>query len=175
MNKVIRPCKVDTGRGGSSKYADVFIHIQYKDNHLSITGVVGPNHHGNAWGSAGQIVMDFRKSYPDVIYCDGWTSDLFDKLLAIWDRYHLNDMQAGSPNQMAWLREHESSFPRYPISHYTWAREQLAAVGLQPDPDYIYHDKPYSYGCAWLLEEVPADVIAWLEELPESFKTPAWI
>lgn len=33
----------------------------------------------------------------------------------------------------------------------------------------------YKYGTAWLKEEVPADVIAFLESLPNSILTPAWV
>ena len=33
----------------------------------------------------------------------------------------------------------------------------------------------YEYGTSWLIEEVPADVIEWLFNLPYTKKTPAWI
>lgn len=33
----------------------------------------------------------------------------------------------------------------------------------------------YRYGSAWLKEEVPAEVLAFLESLPETDKTPAWV
>jgi hypothetical protein len=33
----------------------------------------------------------------------------------------------------------------------------------------------YKYGSTWLKESVPDDVIAFLESLPESTKTPAWV
>lgn len=33
----------------------------------------------------------------------------------------------------------------------------------------------YEYGTAWKMEEVPEDVIAWLESLPDSKTVPAWI
>lgn len=33
----------------------------------------------------------------------------------------------------------------------------------------------YKYGTQWLSEEVPADVLDWLESLPEADKKPAWV
>ena len=33
----------------------------------------------------------------------------------------------------------------------------------------------YEYGSRWLHEDVPGDVIEWLESLPETDKTPAWV
>lgn len=33
----------------------------------------------------------------------------------------------------------------------------------------------YKYGAAWLREEVPADVLEWLYNLPETTNRPAWI
>jgi len=33
----------------------------------------------------------------------------------------------------------------------------------------------YKYGHAWLTEEIPAEVIAWLSNLPDTDTTPAWV
>jgi hypothetical protein len=43
----------------------------------------------------------------------------------------------------------------------------LAAAGLHPDPETNYR-----YGSAWLREEVPQDVLTWLQSLPETDKLP---
>ena len=48
------------------------------------------------------------------------------------------------------------------------AREELRKVGLHPDNGYLY-------GSAWLKEEVPTEVLAYLHALPESKLTPAWV
>ncbi len=80
------------------------------------------------------------------------------RMRAIWDRWHLNDMNAGSPAQMEWLRNNEIVAP-YPKSHYEEASKALALVGLNPDPDYLHNGKPYLYGHAWIKEELPADVV----------------
>jgi len=33
----------------------------------------------------------------------------------------------------------------------------------------------YKYGSAWLREDVPADVLAWIESRPDTDKNPAWV
>lgn len=84
------------------------------------------------------------------------------RMAEIWKRWHLNDLTAGSPAQELWLRENPIAPEdyRFPKSYYAVARERLAAVGLNPDPNFIYKGKPYSYGHAWLKEELPAEIVA---------------
>jgi hypothetical protein len=82
------------------------------------------------------------------------------RMVAIWRAWHLNDMQAGSPAQTAWLREHETEGEAHRGDHYTWACEALTAAGLNPDPNYLHDGKPYSYGRAWLTVAIPDDVAA---------------
>lgn len=71
----------------------------------------------------------------------------------VWQRWHLNAMKAGTPAQEAFLRLRKADFPGYPTSYYDWAKDVLRSHGLQPD-------NGYSYGSAWLTEELPADIIA---------------
>jgi hypothetical protein len=162
--------------GSSDETGRLFIKIEWRPhcdmNHdkrsrLSITGVEGPKANGNARGGCGQIVMSGL--HVDTYNTqEGWTTAMLNRLAVVWDRWHLNDMRAGTPAQMQWLREREHEYPGYPIDHYTWAKEGLAAAGLQPD-------NGYSYGSAWLHEEVPDDVLTWLRDLPETNAHPAWV
>lgn len=84
------------------------------------------------------------------------------RMLAIWKRWHLNDMKAGSPAQQEWLETNPVKAV-YPESHYEVASAKLAEAGLNPDPNFIRNGKPYKYGTAWLKEEIPADVVAEIE------------
>jgi hypothetical protein len=88
-------------------------------------------------------------------------------LLRLWRDWHLNDMNAGSPAQSAWMEANPIE-AKYPDSHYDKARNALAEAGLNPDPSYLHNGKPYAYGSAWLKREIPADVIAEIEALLES-------
>jgi len=141
------------------------------DGRLSITGVEGPRNGGNCAGGCGQVVMH---AWEVAQYAPGWDAEKVAEFRAVWDRWHLNDMTAGSPAQEAHLRAHPVAF-KYPESHYTKACEALAAAGLNPDPAHLVNGKPYSYGSAWLREELPAEVVAWLEALPDSDLAPAWV
>lgn len=171
MNKVIRIGTVKEFRGSREVNANVFCKIVLTGNRLSITGVVGPLRNGDAIGSCGQIEMDMKAE--DVTPAPGWTKELIAGFLQTWRAWHLNDMRSGSPAQRAELAKHE--FPGYPMSYYDWAKEVLTAAGLQPDPAYLRDGKPYSYGSAWLQEDIPAHVVEFLESLPASDIEPAWV
>lgn len=75
---------------------DVFCKIEFKGGKLSISGVEGPLASGDCLGSCGQIDMHLRE--PEGLKgfrpADGWTLDLMRQFLAIWGRWHLNDMRA---------------------------------------------------------------------------------
>lgn len=150
---------------GQHEDGRVYVDVLWRDGRLSITGVIGPQANGNARGSCGQILLD--TSAADITPADGWTREDVDRLADIWERWHLNDCTAGTPAQEEHLRTLKGQFPGYPVSHYDWAKEELAKVGLQPDGDY-------SYGSAWLYEEVPADVLEWLASRPESDRVSPW-
>lgn len=150
----------------------VFAHaVVDRDGELTISGVEGPQRNGNCWGSCGQIEMGWREHPGD------WTTDGADfndeqlaEFMAIWDRWHLNHMRAGSPAQMAWLREHPIKV-NFPESHYDKAKLALREAGLDPDPA---HDH-YRYGSRCLHEELPAEVIEKLASFPASSIEPAWV
>jgi len=133
---------------------------------LSITGVEGPKANGDAFGSCGQCVHSLDELE---VLEDGWTPEMVATLRDIWNRWHLNAMRAGTIAQTEHLRT--LTFPGYPVSHFDWAKEQLAAVGLQPDTSV---DPPYSYGSAWLYEPLPEATLAWLRHLPESTVKYPW-
>jgi hypothetical protein len=139
------------------------------DGQLHITGVEGPKRNGDCWGSCGQIDMGWRDD-PARWTTKGanFNDEQLAEFMAIWDRWHLNHMRAGSQAQMDRLREHPITVT-YPESHYDKACEALAAAGLHPDAD------GYRYGSAWKHEELPAEVIERLASFPASSIEPAWV
>ena len=158
-----------TLRVGKGPSGNVFISIKCQGGNLSITGVEGPKANGDALGSCGQIVMhdwELQEHAP------GFDAATVAKLRELWDEWHLNDMQAGSPAQAAWLKANPIDDR---MNHYTKACEGLASAGLNPDPNFIHNGKPYHDGSAWLRVEVPADALEWLQALPDTDITPAWV
>ena len=112
---------------------------------------------GNHMGCSGQISGELRKlvdDKPDILkFC---VEDAI-KLCDIWDRWHLNDMRAGTQRQEEAIREFRKT--RLARCSYDEACEYLSGIGLLVD-------NGYKYGSSWLTEEVPQDVIRWLFSLP---------
>lgn len=111
---------------------------------LSIMGNVK-----HQWGGeqGGQCVGAIRKIWghiPEVA-----------ELCDIWDRWHLNDMCAGTRKQSEALRGKRN---RTKHDHYTWACNYLKRKGLLVD-------RGYKYGAEWLFEPIPAKVVARIKTL----------
>ena len=141
-----KSCRLGTTKVGK-RNGSVYVKIEWDGKSLSITGVVGPLPSGNALGSCGH----FEHPIQIETYAQGWTAWEIQKLWALWDRWHLNDMRAGCEHQRAlgWTKydDHPS--------------EPCPTCG-------------YKYGTAWLTEEVPQDVLEWLAELPRADKPCPW-
>ncbi len=167
MKKVMRLGTLPTYNG---RRMNVFVCAKFTDGRLSLTSVEGPTPNGNAMGSCGQIDMHLRE--PDGLEgfdpAPGWSLESVNRLLDIWQRWHLNDMRAGSPAQMEYLRANPI-VAKYPESHYDKACKALASAGLNPDAD------GYKYGHAWKHETVPSDVIAEIQAFPDADFPPAWV
>lgn len=113
----------------------LIIHAQFNDDRLSISGELKER---SRFVAGGQIVDDARRF---------GLSELAD----LWERWHLNDMRAGTPAQEKFLRANPVR-AEYPESYYEKASAALESVGLNPDG-------AYKYGAAWLREEVPPEVV----------------
>lgn len=166
MKKTVRPGTIPNYNG---EPMNIFATIKLDDGKLSISGVEGPRANGDCAGGCGQIDMYLREpgGLDGFIPAPSWTLEAMRRFLDLWERWHLNDMRAGSPSQSDWLRVNPLEAV-YPENHYDKTCEALAAAGLNPDAS------GYKYGSAWLREEVPADVIAELEALPEADKINPW-
>lgn len=158
MTKIIR---IGQGPAGS-----IYCKIKFTDGNLSITGVEGPMSNGDCKGSCGQIDSTIKSYKPhEITFAPGWDQQNLSEFLEIWDRWHLNDLRAGNPEQESYLRANPVSFT-YPESHYEAATKALDAAGL---------NSGYKYGSAWLHEAVPDSVISFLSSLPDANFKPAWV
>lgn len=158
MDKIINPgSQIING-----KPQPVYVQIKFDGHRLSITGVVGPWRNGDCAGSCGQIII----SNPGLVdaVSPAWTRETVNILTQVWDEWHLNDMRPGSPDQQAWLKSSGNM-----DKSYVQQCALLAEAGLNPDKD------GYVYGSAWRFEPVPDAVLRWLDSLPESATTPAWV
>lgn len=108
------------------------------------------------YSACGQIVEDVAAVWD---LAPGWTADDLASLVSVWRRWHLNDMRAGCSHVPAPVWEH-------------------GPYGRQPDLKNTpaCHETGYRYGHAWLVEEVPADVVAELARLTAlpTGRVPDW-
>lgn len=140
--------KLDRNDGKSgTRNCKAYVTWEMTDGCFSMCGEIW-NHLGTDVFEAGQIVDRIAAQFPH--------DAKLQRMLAIWQRWHLNDMKAGSPKQEAWLKANpiDPAEYAYPKSHYKVVAAKLAAAGLNPDAD------GYKYGSAWKCEEIPADVLA---------------
>lgn len=171
FNKTVRIGRIADGA--------VFCTIKFSGEErgrLSIVGVIGPTKGGNCRGACGQIDSTLAGINPtDWKFAKGWDYSKLHDFLRIWERWHLNDMRAGSPTQETFLRENPPVYA-YPKSYYETACEVLAGAGILEDWKLIHDGKPYKYGTSWLYEEVPNEVLEFLGGLPtaDSPMPAAW-
>lgn len=74
----------------------VFVTVRWDGKRLSISGVVGPKSNGDARGSCGQCIDAVRQCKPTAEF-----APFRDRLVEVWERWHLNDMRADCEHQRA--------------------------------------------------------------------------
>lgn len=93
---------------------------------------------------------------------------LFAVLYDLWKNYHLNGMNAGTPEQEKAVEEWKAAGNRY---DYTAACEMLKSRGLYT-VNYTglavgrrYENEPYTYGHGWIVQELPESVLNTIQSL----------
>ncbi len=102
---------------------------------LSMTGDVFEK----GWQSAGQINKELLTAFPD--------NEEVKEVCAIWKRWHLNELKAGTRIQEKIIEEYFTD-----ISKYTF--DEACALLKSKD---LYKDRGYVYGSQWLVDPLPLD------------------
>lgn len=142
--------KVDyIGNGRKNNLVEVEIKISEKEKGkcLSIVGSIWNNRMSDIY-TGGQIQDTLKELFPD--------NSKVQRLVEIWDRWHLNDINAGC--------EHQRKLG--------WGREQVVHDGYKQWTGHLYESqhpkgvlcKPcpecgYKYGTQWLYEKLPQEII----------------
>lgn len=175
FTKIIRPFTVLTD---NNREVSVFCKIEFKHGKLSIKGVEGPLRNGDCHGSCGQITIDYTKIKR---FAEGWTFRMVERFRDIWDEWHLNDMRPYSPEMKAAGWHKRASIPVW-VTDENGRKRETTLGWLTPaeHPEGLLGRKlnindSKGYGDAWWLEEVPDDVLAWLQALPDADRAPAWV
>lgn len=160
FRKVVR---IGTFNPYGSKAHSAYARISLTDGKLSIVGVLGPTQSGGAQ-SCGQCYDSFKNVSK---FAKGWNFNLLKDFVNKWKLWHLNDMQAGSPRQMEWIRENGKGMGFDEII-------KKMPTNILNDEEYFHNGKPYIYGTAWLRKEVPDEVLEWFKALPDADKACPW-
>lgn len=129
---------------------------------LSICGEIWNTHHSDicVGGQCFDTIAEYRDKLSD--------PELFDTLHYLWRNYHLNGMHAGTPEQEKAIDAWKAEGNAY---DYTAACEMLKQKGLYEVPftglsvGRRYEGELYRYGSAWLIQELPGDVLLKIEHL----------
>lgn len=126
--------------------------------------------YGEIWNSRGTDILCGGQCLDTIMEYKGELEDkqTFETLYFIWKKYHLNGMHAGTPEQEAAIEKWKAQGNQY---EYSAVCEMLKSCGLY-EVNYTglsvgrrYNDEPYKYGHAWLIQELPGDVLLKLEHL----------
>jgi len=164
MKKIINPCMCEVY---GWKFSRAFVKIEFKDDRLSISGVIGPLKNGNCSGSAGQCIEEIKAGKPTA----GWTEEMLKKLCDIWDEWHLNDMRPYCEHQKG-LDWNKLASKKVTLYHYRLTGEALnlkkeaeraAIAALKNGETFIPSKKQV------MLANLPYDVISHEEKITGSF------
>lgn len=143
-----------------------FVSVTLDGERLSLQGVIGPTRDGNAWGDCGQIVDTLRTLSPNSE--DGWTAEMLADLCGLWDRWHLNHMNAGCAHQRA-LGWGSAKLPDGRWAGHVWPGEHPDGVLTKACPECSY-----CYGTDWLTERLPVDIDETFDAFPLSNANHPW-
>jgi hypothetical protein len=175
--------------GSLKEYGNIYCEIKFVEGKLSISGVIGPMKNGDCHGGCGQIDMEFAHRNPadndsrysnpikpeEITFAPGWDAEKWFDFLEAWKHWHLNDMRPGCEHQKDWGKK------KLQVIGYDGRMETKTSGWVYPrEHEEGELTKPcpvcgYEYGSKWLKEDVPAEVITFLQSLPETDKTPAWV
>lgn len=146
MKKKFEFGKVDAENSGR-KLNLVTLEVNLKDKDgLPVFSVCG-----NVWDSkktdilmGGQCIGSIYSEYKDQIS----NLPLYETIMGLWERNHLNDMNAGTPEQTEAIRLWKEAGNKY---DYKMACEYLKSIDMYT---VTHEGKPYSYGHAWLYRSI---------------------
>lgn len=129
---------------------------------LSICGEIWNRFHTDflCGGQCLDTIAEYREQLDDV--------DTFDVLHSLWKEWHLNGMNAGTPEQEAAIKEWEADGSTY---DYNAVCDMLKEKGLYEvnftgiSVGRRYNNEPYKYGTGWIVREIPGNVLIQIEHL----------
>ena len=84
---------------------------------------------------------------------------LFQEIHTLWEKYHLNTLNPGTPEQTKAVEEWKAAGNKY---NYTKAVEYLKSIGLY---EVQYNGRPYKYGKGWIYQPIPENDLTRIKEI----------
>lgn len=84
---------------------------------------------------------------------------LYEEILGLWERNHLNDLNAGTKEQTAAIEAWEAEGNKY---DYTEACEYLKSIGMY---EVQQGETMYKYGHGWVYREISEDDLKAIREI----------
>ena len=124
---------------------DISLEQKTKGLCFSVSGAIW-NHIATDIYEGGQILDRILKHFPD--------NKRLARLVEIWKKYHLNDMNAGTPKQ-------EQALEIINDGSYSENCDYLESIGLLEDNGYVY-------GSGWLYQELPKSIVKEIKDFMEN-------
>ncbi|MCV0393682.1 MAG: hypothetical protein K5790_10410 [Nitrosopumilus sp.] len=126
---------------------------------LGISGGIWNSNHSDIT-TGGQIQDTLREQFEKGnIKVNGISDEEFRKLLDVWDRWHLNDLNAGTKKQESIIDEHINDSKYAHLDEFYDRKVQI----LKDNDAYV--DNGYQWGSAWLYEPLPDDIIDFVKHI----------
>ena len=95
---------------------------------------------------------------------------LWDRIYKLWQRYHLNGMHAGTPEQEEAVKAYHNQHKA--VRHdYEGVCNYLKEIGLYEvlytgkTSGRMYNNEPYKYGHGWIVQDIPEEDIQKIRDL----------
>lgn len=116
----------------------------------------------------GQCFDELLNDYPELK-----DNDVFMETYDLWNKYHLNNMHAGTPAQEAAIKKWEGAGHNYEyavvceyLKSINLYEVPVATIDINANPQYKDKQKEtYRYGQSWLKEMIPQRDIERIENL----------
>lgn len=189
IDKVVRPCYSLVG----DDKVPVYAHIQFDGKVLSLTGAVNPlREDADACGQVQSYLLNDVVCLKDLYNDDKsydlteefskqaefWDTNAVSELYRIWKIWNLNDLRpyCSCQRDLGWRIIGDK---RVTITNSITDKEEQRLLGhltKEHHPAGLLGEPcpkcGYKYGSQWLKEEIPNDVIEWLDSLLEVDEVP---